>query len=440
MTAVRRLLVGGLGGFHDGLVAAVLRAQGRDAVPLGSVDRAALERGRAALPRGQCAPLLYTTGALLEAVGAASNRPLAYMGLSSCGPCRYAVFEDGWRRAVTEAHPDADVGFLRLMQSPLDMTERFGSRAVVQLIEAVVVADAVAEQVRRLAPSVTDAAALDAAAGAAVQAIGAELASGADPLVALARHADWHRPIARCAPGPLARVALVGEPWSLHADGDGQLHLPRLLAAAGVEIEVPPVALWIAYVLWQHRNVRWGAERPDASAKRAAAALERFLAEAIEEAGAIAGLGGFVLPDVEALAELAAPHLPPTLLGGYGHLEVGLAARAKRERRAHAVISVKSFGCIPSSGTSDGILPTVLGDLPFLALEVCGDGEAARESRLMMRVAAARERAAADLADACARAGVVEEEISAPDPLAGWSGARRYACSLACAVAEGAAA
>jgi hypothetical protein len=146
------------------------------------------------------------------------------------------------------------------------------------------------------------------------------------------------------------------------------------------------------------------------------------------------GLVGYALPSIDELERLAAPHLPSSSRGGYGHVEIGLAMRAARDRRAHLVISVKSFGCIPSSGIGDAILPTALGELPFLSLEVSNDGVAARESRLGLRVGAAREAARAEWAAACAeRPGVSVGEL---DPLADpWSSRPRpYACSLASAL------
>jgi len=62
-----RVLVGGLGSPHDDLLAAALRGLGWSAATTGPFDADALDRGRAALPPGQCAPALYTTGALLRA-------------------------------------------------------------------------------------------------------------------------------------------------------------------------------------------------------------------------------------------------------------------------------------------------------------------------------------------------------------------------------------
>jgi predicted nucleotide-binding protein (sugar kinase/HSP70/actin superfamily) len=145
------------------------------------------------------------------------------------------------------------------------------------------------------------------------------------------------------------------------------------------------------------------------------------------------------LPDVEQLASWAAPYLPAAWRGGYGHVEVGLAARARFEQRAHAVISVKSFGCIPSSGVCDGIVPRVLGDaVAFLALEVSEDAVATRESRLVLQIAAAQARASAETQAVCQAMGVslahALADLPQPQPLQSLYavGPRRYACTLAC--------
>ncbi|MCZ7680341.1 MAG: hypothetical protein M5U28_16855 [Sandaracinaceae bacterium] len=148
-------------------------------------------------------------------------------------------------------------------------------------------------------------------------------------------------------------------------------------------MELPPASLWLEYVLWQTLGPAFGRELADAAERASACELSARLREAFDAAADAAGLAGFAIDDVAELAELAAPYLPPTLRGGCRHVEVGLAVRARLERRAHVVLSVRSFGCVPSAGITDGILPAALGDeLPFLALEVCGDGEAAREPAL----------------------------------------------------------
>jgi len=352
------------------------------------MDVAALERGRAALPRGQCAPMLYTTGALLRRANERKGT-FAVLNVQSCGPCRYALFGRGYRHALERLGRDP-VTFLELGQTVESLFEVLGRFGAPRAVDAIVAADALSECTHRLRPYENEPGGIDAAARRASRALSTLIEAGSDPVDALRDVSGWHEGLWAVGPDALARAAVVGEPWSLHVEGDGQLNLPRLLARAGVEVEIPPLATWLAYLAWQARQPSFGGgpKRLDSDIGLVRS-FEARLGARVEAAGAAAGLEGFELPDVHALSALAAPYITPAIRGGYGHLEIGLALQAKRERRAHFVISVKSFGCIPSAGISDAILPTALGDMPYLSLEVCADGEAARESRIAMRVAAA---------------------------------------------------
>lgn len=431
-----RILVGGLGWPHDALAVAALRAEGVDAEALGPLDVDAFERGRAALPRGQCAPIVYGTGALLRRVARDEHAPLGLLSLRTCGPCRFALFEPAFARALSQ-RGRGDVAMIPVGQDLDALRGWLGDRGASRAVDALLVADAVREHGHRLRPHVAEPEALEDRARAAVERLTRGVEEGLDPIAALRGVAGWHRGLALRPEPAIARVALVGEPWSLHVDGDGQLDACRRLAAAGAEVEVPPIALWMLYLSWQARSAPFGAgPPPDRGRIEAARALERRVRSRLAEAAAAVGIGAWPVPDVDELTRLAAPHLSPGLRGGYGHLEVGLAVRARRERRAHLVLSVKSFGCVPSSGVSDAIVPTALGpELPFLALEVTGDGEAARESRLALRLSAALDAAERELRDARA---LGPGDAGPLAPLAGRYevGPRRYASTLACHVAE----
>lgn len=437
MTAVL-WLVGGLGDPHDRLAAAALTGEGHAARAVGALDEDAFERGRALLPRGQCAPILYTTGALVREAERSSG-PLGWVSPRSCGPCRYALFESAWRRALAHAgHPE--VSIVGVGQSIEAVVRLLSPAGAWRVLDALVVADVLREVANRLRPHVASVGDLERLLVGATGRIADITASGRAPIEALRREAAAFHGLPLRPAEPLARAQLIGDPWSLHVDGDGQLNVVRVLAAAGVEVEQPPFAFFIDYLAWQRRSAPFGAGPPPSPSEIAMAhEVEARLRERLADAADAAGLAGFELPSQDALAELAAPHLSPSLRGGYGHLEVALALRAQRERRAHIVLSVKSFGCIPSSGISDAIVPTLLGaDVSFLALEVSGDGEAARESRLMLRIASALDAAAHDLAEACAISGRPRRSLEAPHPLAGRFalGLRPYACTLACAALE----
>lgn len=431
-------LVGGLGAPYDALLAATLRARGLDARTLGPMDRDAYERGRARLARNPCAPLLYTTGALLRTASALEPRTAATaLGVTTCGPCRFALFAPAWRRAL-DAEGCSRVRTLVVGQDPTALHGLVGAEGTRALLDAIAAGDALAEVVRRLAPHVEDVDALESAAAQALDSMLRRIETGEAPIEALASVRAFHAALPRQTPSPLGRVVLIGEPWSLHVDGAPQLHLPRVLARAGVEIEVPPLSLWVALRAWEARQPTWGGGAPT-SDLHAWVALDAQIRDSLARACTAAGLGGLELPDLDALAALARPWLPSDVRGGYGHVEVALALRARAERRAHAVISVKSFGCIPSSGLADAIVPVALAQgadaMPFLALEVSHDGAAARESRLMMRVAGALREAHRELEAARASRPMPLPPI---DPLAGTheTGARPYACTLACEVAR----
>lgn len=422
------LLLGGLGWPYDDLVAAAVSAAVSPCGTLGALDRDAFERGRAALPRGQCAPALYTTGALLRTAATARERA-TYLALGSCGPCRFSMFDATWRRALGQTAID-----VRSVASDFEsLVDTFGPGGASAAIEALLAADGLGEVIRRLRPHVRDPDALDELARQVSRTLGREIAAGVPPLRALRGVRGWHAPIARAPTPPLARVALVGEPWSLHVEGDPQLNVARVLAHASVEVDAPPLALWLAYLLWSAR-VPWSPRAQSPHAAQLARTIEDALPDRIAAVADASGLTGFAVPSIDELAELSAPYLPASVRGGYGHVEVGLALRAVRDRRAHAVVSVKSFGCVPSGGVSDAILPAALGDMPYLALEVCSDGEAARESRLMLRISAARAAARAELAEATR--GRPDVALPALDPLADpWFAAKRpFACTLASAL------
>ena len=90
------------------------------------------------------------------------------------------------------------------------------------------------------------------------------------------------------------------------------------------------------------------------------------------------------------------------LRGGEGHMEVGKLIQTVEHRKAHMVISVKPFGCMPSSGVSDGVQSLITARYPeaiFTAIETTGDGEVNVQSRIQMDLFKARKRAEAEFRD-----------------------------------------
>ena len=104
---------------------------------------------------------------------------------------------------------------------------------------------------------------------------------------------------------------------------------------------------------------------------------------------AVAGLRHYHLPDMDEVAEVAHEHYDNHLRGGEGHMEVGKLLLTAQKRKAHMVVSVKPFGCMPSSGVSDGVQSLVKSRYPgliFSMIETTGDGAVNALSRLQMDI------------------------------------------------------
>ena len=71
------------------------------------------------------------------------------------------------------------------------------------------------------------------------------------------------------------------------------------------------------------------------------------------------GLTRFPLPDMDEVAKAGHSHYNQELRGGEGHMEVAKLILNVVKNKAHMTVSVKPFGCMPSSGVSDGVQSVV---------------------------------------------------------------------------------
>jgi hypothetical protein len=115
----------------------------------------------------------------------------------------------------------------------------------------------------------------------------------------------------------------------------------------------------------------------------------------------------------EKLAWMATPYYKPLARGGEGYLEVGKNIYYTVNKLAHMVLSLKPFGCMPSS-MSDGIQSAVVNrfkDMIFLPIETSGEGEVNAHSRVQMALGEAKAKAKAEFQQALAQTGKSIEEI-----------------------------
>src|SRR5581483_11217201 len=122
---------------------------------------------------------------------------------------------------------------------------------------------------------------------------------------------------------------------------------------------------------------------------------------------------GHPLVKLDELAAHAAPYYNVFARGGEGHMEVAKNIYYTVNKKAHMVLSLKPFGCMPSS-QSDGVQSAVMNhfkDMIFLPIETSGEGEINAHSRVQMALGEAKAKARLEFQQALDGTGRRLEEI-----------------------------
>ncbi|MGB5810879.1 MAG: hypothetical protein WBG86_10130, partial [Polyangiales bacterium] len=227
---------------------------------------------------------------------------------------------------------------------------------------------------------------------------------------------------------PKPKVAIIGEFWAMTTEGDGNYHLQRFIEQEGGENDIQTLVNWLLYTLWEMRHDTerrmtlrsedksyYGLEGSDVGYKMAGVWLgELALRATFATFCAAAGLKGHSLPDMDEIAKVGHSFYNNELRGGEGHMEVAKLVLNVAKQKATMTLSVKPFGCMPSSGVSDGI-QTVITELHpdaiFCPVETSGDGAVNFQSRVQMYMFKARERARKEHQEALDKYGVTEDQV-----------------------------
>jgi predicted nucleotide-binding protein (sugar kinase/HSP70/actin superfamily) len=231
---------------------------------------------------------------------------------------------------------------------------------------------------------------------------------------------------------PLVKV--TGEFFAQTTEGDGNFKMFAFLEREGAQVMVEPIGNWIMYLLWQARERYLEKRRVEAIKvpwwqphRRAVAEMrhqsrlasyaigrrifERQYERLVEQLGDV----GHRLTDMQELADLAAPYYHRLARGGEGHLEVAKNIYYTVHKKAHMVLSLKPFGCMPSS-QSDGVQSAVMNhfkDMIFLPIETSGEGEINAHSRVQMALGEAKAKAKAEFQDALTSTGKRLDDVRA---------------------------
>jgi hypothetical protein len=143
-------------------------------------------------------------------------------------------------------------------------------------------------------------------------------------------------------------------------------------------------------------------------------AADKVLRAAFHTFAYAGGYYDYHLPDMHAVAEVAAPYYDNNLRGGEGHMEVGKLILNVVKNKATMTLSVKPFGCMPSSSVSDGVQSLITEKYPgtiFCAVETSGDGAVNFQSRVQMYLFKAKQVAQAEMDDALAKTNLTIDQV-----------------------------
>ena len=444
------LLISGLTKAQDFLVEGALRGVGYNVENIGCPDQDGLNVGKEYGNRGQCNPTYFTVGNLVKHLihlrddkGIPTEDIIAhyvFLTAGACGPCRFGMYVTEYRKALRDAGFDGFRVMLFQQQGGLDQATgddaglELNPEFFIAIVKALVCGDVVNALGYRLRPYEVVPGSTNRAIVEAKKLLYKALYQRTNVFAALTRCRRLFAAIEVDKLRPRPKVAIIGEFWAMTTEGDGNYHLQHFLESEGAECDIQLTTAWLLYNIWEvARDTRERQELRHADeaksglhehqgefdvAKRIATlhAAEWALRIGFQMFALPPGLHGFHLPDMDAVAEVANDYYSNDLRGGEGHMEVGKLIMNVVHNKAQMTLSVKPFGCMPSSGVSDGVQSLITSKYPgtiFCAVETSGDGATNFYSRVQMYLYKARIAAEQELQKAFEESGVTEAEVRA---------------------------
>jgi predicted nucleotide-binding protein (sugar kinase/HSP70/actin superfamily) len=212
-------------------------------------------------------------------------------------------------------------------------------------------------------------------------------------------------------PKPVVKV--TGEFWAQTTEGDGNFNMFPFLENEGAEVLVEPVATYVDYSLSYNRQYTF--DRHGLSDDKEPAGfwnfgkqlwlkvdywrkafffnlVQKILTREYNRLRQALDSTLHPLANQLELERIAHPYYNSRAEGGEGHLEVAKNIYYINRDLAHMVLSLKPFGCMPST-QSDGVQTAVLANYPdiiFLPIETSGEGDINAYSRTQMALGEAK--------------------------------------------------
>ena len=416
------MLSGGLTILQDQLIQAALQSLGENYISMPNPDFASFQKGKAYGNRGQCNPTYFTVGNLVKYLqnlrdekGLSAEeivQKYVYITAGGCGPCRFGMYITEYKKALRDAGFDGfritsfehDKGIFQgddIDDEILNFTPKF----FITLIKSVIIGDIINILGYKMRPYEIEVGSVDKAIETCRVLVSNAFLEKKSLIKTMWDCRQVLGDVRLNRLQPKAKVMVMGEFWAAMTEGDGNYNLHRFLESEGAECIPQPIMNRLMLSLWEAERAVLkrealhveGAKRVDFSSVKTRALIKlgkvaikthfHLYAKAI-------GLHDYEIPDMDKLAQISQDYYTLDCEGGEGHLEVAHLIESVKENIAHLVISVKPFGCMPSSGVSDGVQSLVTNRFPeanFLAIETSGEGAANFYSRVQMALFKAKQ-------------------------------------------------
>lgn len=439
------ILHAGLTMAHDLFIQSAFRGLGYKVEAMEVPDNRALQFGREFGNRGQCNPTYFTVGNLVKKLKQLEVKGLSkkeivenyiFATAGSCGPCRFGTYVTEYRKALRDAGFE---GFrVLLFQQAGGLKQATGVKAGLKIDanffftmgKAIILGDALNAYMYRIRPYEVEKGATDAAIARAKQRLARAFETRKGMWKALWQTRKELAAIKVDRSQVKPRVAIIGEFWAMTTEGDGNYKMQRFLEQEGAEVEIQLVVNWVLYMMWAARydtleraqlkgadvslvqdkkGSKFALGGVQVGKKLLMLKVGEFLLKGMFAIYArLLGLRAYKLPDMDHIAEISHEFYDNNLRGGEGHMEVGKLIHNVVDNSVNMTLSIKPFGCMPSSAVSDGVQSLITEMYPqaiFLPIETNGDGAVNVYSRVQMQLFKARKVAQAEVESLLQEAG-----------------------------------
>jgi len=448
------ILHAGLTMAHDLFIQSAFRGLGYKVQAMEVPDNDALQYGREFGNRGQCNPTYFTVGNLVKHLKALQEGGMSkediinnyiFATAGSCGPCRFGTYVTEYRKALRDAGFE---GFRVILfqqaggikqATGQEMGLKIDAQFFLTMVRAILLGDVLNALMYRIRPYELEPGRTDAVIHNAKQRLARafETRSGFIKALWQTRKEIAAIPVDYLRVKP--KVAIIGEFWAMTTEGDGNYKMHRFLEQEGAEVDIQLVVNWGLYLLWgaqydlaeraKLKGVDKGINKGAAESGGSKFALEgvnvakkRWMLKGAEyfmrgvfyTYAKILGLKDYHLPDMNFIAQISHAFYDNNLRGGEGHMEVGKLIHNVVDQKVNMTLSIKPFGCMPSSSVSDGVQSLITELYPaaiFLPIETNGDGAVNVYSRVQMQLFKAKQMAQRQQEETLEQLGITPETL-----------------------------